>query len=276
MGAIKLMVASAGNRANTKADFRRMPLPKALQILKQRYLVPDAVLEKLDRRKIMELLQKKSREALSAGSQNKTALRYARLTGSRKVFAKNEYMKKIKKLMKQHLIMLRGQSRLKEGEDNDELDELDGLDDIDVDMDDDDDDNEDDDYDMDRHRKKKKKKKIKKVIRIVKKLRYTYSYNDPISGERKKEIEEYSDKEMIKKYELCKQENDKKFLRLKAYSKLDKMRQEMEEEYGENGDAPKFMNDRQREKYMKMQRIKNMPPDERAKILDKMAKQKPY
>merc|ERR1712176_1112770 len=84
--AIKLMVASAGNRANTKADFRRMAPAKVVAILKQKYGVTDAVLEKLDRRKKMLLLQKKSRDAVSAGSQNKIALRYARLTGSRKVF----------------------------------------------------------------------------------------------------------------------------------------------------------------------------------------------
>merc|ERR1712176_198524 len=130
--------------------------------------------------------------------------------------------------MKQHLIMLRGPTNAKKGEENDELDVMDELDEIDVDMDNDDED-DDDKVDFRNKGKEKKKKKMKKVIKIVKKLRYTYSYNDPITGERKKEIEEYTDKEMIREYELCKQENDKKFLRLKAYSKLDKMKQEMDE-----------------------------------------------
>jgi len=153
--AIKLMVASAGNRANTKADFRRMAPAKVIAILKQKYGVTDAVLEKLDRRKKMLLLQKKSRDAVSAGSQNKIALRYARLTGSRKVFAKNEYMKKIKKMMKQHLLMLRGPISATNSEANDDLD--DEID-FDVDMDDDD---EDAKEEIDFKNKNKKRRRTK-------------------------------------------------------------------------------------------------------------------
>eukprot|EP01083_Nonionella_stella_P182205 654921_1 len=257
--AIKLMVASAGSRANTKADFRRMPQPKAIQILKQRYLVPDAVLGKLDRRKIIELLQKKSREALSAGSQNKIALRYARLTGSRKTFARNQYLKKIGRLMKQHLVMLRGdrvQDHVVLEEDQDVLD-LEQL--MNIQM--------------------NEKNEVKKKLKLIKKekLRYTFCYNDPITGERKKEIEHYTREQhpqIFKKYKLCVQEKDDKFLRLREYSKLYQMKMEEMEEDGSSGGT--IMNDKQRERHEKMQRAKNMPREEREAHLSKLEAAKPY
>jgi len=290
--AIKLMVQTAGSRANTKADFRRMPIAKARAILQQRYFVPDGVLEKLDRRKIMELLQKKSRDAVSAGSQNKTALRYARLTGSRKTFARNQYLKKIKKLMSKHLYMLRG------GNAPSNLNQTALEDDIMNDLDDVlaaamtegnpnhnkmesrspsilNASNLSKDRNRNSHSKTNKKKKYK-LKRIKKyKLRYTYTYNDPITGERKKEIEEYPEEqypEMMRKYRTALKENDRKFIRLKEYSKLHQMQQALEA----GGGPPAFMNDRQKERWHKMESIRAMPPEEREKKLKYLEGVKPY
>ena len=109
--AIKLLTATAGLRANTKGDFRSMSNENAKLILAVRYKVPESILDKLDRRKIMTLLQKKSREALSEGATSTSALSYARITGPRKGFARKQYMKCISKRMKAVLVMLRGAKR---------------------------------------------------------------------------------------------------------------------------------------------------------------------
>merc|ERR1712154_397191 len=99
----------------------------------------------------------------------KTALRYARLTGSRKTFQRNEYLKRIRKLMTKHLNMLKGKNYLDSlGKEENLEEEIMDLDDLEVDEE------QKDDEEQQKNPKQKKKKTKLKCIKKYK-LRYSYS-----------------------------------------------------------------------------------------------------
>ena len=163
------------------------------------------------------------------------------ITGSRKGFMRKQYMEA-------HLAMLRGAKSNQEAkkEDMAHMRELEAM-----------------EKDLSRWRRGRGGHTV----------RYTYSYNDEITAERKTEMIEFSKAEHsdLLKYRLCVKESDKKFTRLREHSKLYQMRQEFGG--GEGDVATAFTNDRQET----TEEIRTMTaPEEREVILTRMERDKYY
>ena len=294
--AVKAMTRNQGSRAGSKADFRTMTNEKMKLILQHRWGVPEGILEKLDRRKLQTLLQKKSSDAMAAGSKRLGVERYARITGSRKQFSRRQYTKKLKKLMKAHLAMLRGKGAMAMsggigggggGGGGDEVLNLSDLDELMDGMEDGEEEDEDDgDGDGDGKQSNgiavdsksggdalKKKKRTKRVRRQRFKVRYTLSYNDPITGERVVEIEEFDGEkhpELLSKMRMCLEEGDTAFTRLNEYSRLHQKRLAGDDE------ATAFQDQKQRLRFEKMERIRKLTVEQREEHLMAMEERKPH
>lgn len=271
--AIQLIIDADGTRAHTKADFRSLKTIAAKHILHEKFKVPHIILNKLNnnRTKILDLLQKKSREALAHGSRNKSVKRFARMKGSRKIFARKEYEKKVQKVMRLHIRMLRKQSQKYTNLDLDLFE-----------MEEDDEKTKKTEKEKSLTVTKKKTKKIKKY-----KLKRIYRWTDALTHERKYDIKYFTNENVLQSYYDCIQENDSLFNGMRKWSKNSEILQNENNEYGYEsgggGSVPLSFNNnniQEQRKYKRNQlRIKEaerITDKERELKLDEMERLKPH